>query len=234
CLLAFPPAFLVLRGLAYDPAIFSLDLSHRLGLPLLHTVTAGYLLAMSISLCLVCTAAKPNLWRSLGLFSCAVQIAGLMLTFSRGAWLGCGAGMVYFVVAAKKWKTLAALATIAAAGVLIFPPIQHRLATLVRPQDDATLTDRLQLLGVALQVGLEHPVVGAGYGRQRFKESIQPHLRGTNLEGSPYWHAHNLYLEIFARTGFLGLLSFLWLMGRTFVLVERGARRRSGPERWTG
>jgi O-antigen ligase len=73
-----------------------------------------------------------------------------------------------------------------------------------------------------------------GYGRGRLKENLRSRLQGTILEDSPIWHTHNVYVELFAGTGLLGLLSFLWLIGQTLLRVSQAAIRRDGAERLAG
>jgi O-antigen ligase len=137
-------------------------------------------------------------------------------------------------VSLGKWKYLATLATLALACVLLSPSIQDRLASVTRPGDDLSIQERLQRLTSSLQLGMDHPVLGVGYGRGRLKESLPPYFKGTLLEGSPVLHTHNVYVELFAETGLVGLLAFLWLLRHTLLSLCRSARRRDGPERYLG
>ena len=142
--------------------------------------------------------------------------------------------MVYLGVTTKKWKYLAALALLATTCVLVAPALRNRLVTISQPYSDQSLKERLQLLKSALQLGLENPVLGVGYGRGRLKENLRSHLEGTVLDDSPIWHTHNLYVELFAGTGLLGLMTFLWLIGQTLLRVSRAAMRCDGAERLAG
>ncbi|HEY2922626.1 MAG TPA: O-antigen ligase family protein [Candidatus Binatia bacterium] len=233
-LLGLLPLILVARGFVHDPSVLDFDLSHRFKFPLDSWNTAGYVLAMSIPLCLLVTIVNAGWWRALGLLSCAGQMLALILTFSRGAWLGWTASMVYLGFTMKKWKYLAALAVLATTCVLVAPALRNRLVTISQPQSDQSIRERLQLLKSSLQLGMENPVLGVGYGRGRLKESLRSRLEGTVLEDSPIWHTHNVYVELFAGTGLLGLLSFLWLIGQTLLRVSQAAIRRNGAERLVG
>jgi len=233
-LLGLVPLLLVARGLLRDPLILNFDLSHRFAFPLDSWNTAGYVLAMSIPLCLLVTMVNAGWWRALGLLSCAGQMLALILTFSRGAWLGWGASMVYLAVTTKKWKYIAVLIALTTTCVLVAPSLRSRLVTISQPLSDQSISERVQLLKSSLQLGLENPVLGVGYGRGRLKESLRSRLEGTMLEDSPIWHTHNVYVELFAETGFLGLLSFLWLIGRTLLRVSQAATSRDGAERLAG
>lgn len=228
------PVVLVLRGLIEDPAVFSLVLAHRFKFPLDHPNTAGYLFAMSIPLALAVVLAGSLAWRAAGAASCLVQTAALLLTYSRGAWLGAASALVFFMSGAKQWKSLAALGLLAAGCLLIFPSIRERIASLARPGADESLRERGQLFTYALAVGLDHPVLGVGYGRGRLKEALRPRLQDTPLRDRPILHSHDVYVELLAGTGFLGLFSFLWLLGAFLWRVTTTAARRAGAPRLLG
>lgn len=233
-LLGVMPVVLVARGLAHDPAVLNLSLSHRLGYPLDHPNTAGYLFAMSLPLAIFVATSYGGWRRGLGAFSCGTQMFALVLTFSRGAWLGWTAAMLYLAVTLGKWRYLAALMVVAFACVLVSPSIQDRLASMARPSEDLALQQRLQRLTSSLQLGMDNPVLGIGYGRGRLKESLPAYFEGTLLEGSPVLHTHNVYVELFAETGLVGLLAFIWLLGRTLLGLWRASLRRDGQARFLG
>jgi O-antigen ligase len=233
-LLGLLPLILVVRGLLHDPSTLNFDLSHRFKFPLDSWNTAGYVFAMSIPLCLLVVIVNAGWWRALGLLSCAGQMLALILTFSRGAWVGWGASMVYLGVTTKKWKYLAALAVLAMTCVLVVPSLRTRLFSFTQPHSDQSIRERVQLLKSSFQLGMENPLLGVGYGRGRLKENLRSRLQDTILEDSPIWHTHNLYVELFAGTGLLGLISFLWLIGQTLLRVSQAAIRRDGAERLMG
>ncbi len=233
-ILGLTPLVLVLRGFAYNPSILNFSLSQRFAFPLDHANTAGYLFAMSIPLCALVVLVSLRWWRRISVVSCAGQIFALILTFSRGAWLGWAASVFFLALLSRKWIILALSLLLTAASMLIFPSIQDRLASMVQPRDDPSLRERLQLFTSSLNVGMENPLLGVGYGRGRLKEALRPHLKGTALEESPIWHTHNVYLELLAGTGFLGLLAFLWLIGATLLRVLSAALARQGAQRLLG
>ena len=233
-LLGILPVILVLRGLLYNPAILHFSLDQRFAYPLDHANTAGYLLAMSLPLGITIALTRTGWWRSFSLVSCASQMLALVLTFSRGAWLGWFVSMVYLAATLKRLKILAGLVLVPAACILAFPALQTRLASLTRPHDDPAIQERLQRLTSSLQLGLDHPILGVGYGRGRLKEYLPAYLKGTILEGAPILHTHNVYAELFAETGAIGLLSFLWLLGQTLWRVWRSALACEGAHRLLG
>ncbi|MGE5218591.1 MAG: O-antigen ligase family protein [Chloroflexota bacterium] len=233
-LLGLLPMILALRGVLENPAILNFSLTQRLGYPLDHANTAGYLFAMSLPLCIVIAAAKTGWWRRLAWASCAIQIAGLVLTYSRGAWLGSFASIVYLTIALKRWRLLGIFILVPAVCAVVFPALEDRFASVTHPRDDLAIRERWQRLTGAAQLGLDHPILGVGYGRGRLKESLPVYLEGTILEGAPVLHTHNVYVELFAETGAIGLMAFLWLIGQALARLWRSSLARAGAVRLLG
>jgi O-antigen ligase len=228
------PLVLVVRGLVDDPSVFNLVLAHRFEFPLDHANTAGYVFAMSIPLGLAVVLAGSPAWRSLGALSCSSQVFALLLTYSRGAWLGLAAALCFLLASARKWKYLVVLGILAVACLFAFPSIKDRVASLTAPSDDVSLSNRLYLSNAALALGLDHPVLGVGYGRGRLKEALRPRLQDTPLRNRPLLHSHNVYVELFAGTGLLGLLSFIWVSAGSLLRVAVTARKRDGKPQLLG
>jgi O-antigen ligase len=219
--LALLPLMLVVRGLVDDPTVFNFSLTRRFDYPLDHANTAGYLFAMSIPLALSVALTEKGLLRGLGFFSAAIQALGLVLTYSRGAWVGWAAGMLFMTFSLKKWTVGVLMILLPAILVVSIAPLRERVATLVHPREDFAIDYRLRLMTDALRLGLENPVFGIGYGRGRLKAALRLTYKGTVYEGLPIWHAHNVYAGLFAETGLVGLGAFLGLLGQTFIIAWR-------------
>ncbi|MBV9172693.1 MAG: O-antigen ligase family protein [Chloroflexi bacterium] len=91
-------------------------------------------------------------------------------------------------------------------------------APAVLPRDDSVapwVVPRVNLWQAAVQLIQRNPVLGVGTDNFR-------HLYGAEL-GLDSWdervQANNLYLEILADTGFLGLIAFAWLVGPPLMRV---------------
>src|SRR5215510_1892122 len=97
-------------------------------------------------------------------------------------------------------------------------PLQERLFSLFRPQTDFSINERMHAIDAGLKLGLNHPVLGVGYGRGRLREGLTELERDGVLEIGHIAHTHNMYVELFAQTGLLGLGIFLWLL---FQAVSR-------------
>ncbi len=101
--------------------------------------------------------------------------------------------------------------------------------TLVLYADEVGPT-RSQLWSVALQMITERPLLGVGPGTYRLRYDGY-----AGISGGVETHANNMYLEIGATTGLIGLIVFLAVVGlATLPLVRVLARRRptdgGGPE----
>ncbi len=230
-LLGLVPGFLTLRGIFDDPSLLVLDQTHRFGFPLDHANTAGYLFSMGIPLAMALVVAERGRLRWLSLASCAAQLLGLTLTYSRGAWMGCGAAVLFLLVASKKWKALLGIVAVLLLVFISFEPLRSRVLTLTRPESDLALRDRMEVMSGAIRLGLEHPILGVGYGRGNLKEALREKDQEGASETKPIWHAHNVYAELFADTGVVGLAAFLWLLGRTEFEIARHAHRAEGMSR---
>jgi O-antigen ligase len=221
--LALLPGIVMFRDVFSEPSVLNLDLTRRLGYPLDHPNTAGYLFSMSIPLALALVVTEKGALRGLAVLSCVAQLVGLVLTYSRGAWLGWAASMLFLAVTWKRWKEASGILV---ALVLVFAfaaPLRERLLTLLKPQADIAMNERMEVMGGAIKLGAEHPILGVGYGRGRLKEALRDAFRGTANENSPIWHTHNVYVELFAETGIVGLGAFLWLLGCTGYSILRRA-----------
>jgi O-antigen ligase len=234
--LGLAPGLLTLRGILEDPSVLSLDLAHRFGFPLDHANTAGYLFSMSIPLAMGLVVSERGKLRWLSIASCAAQLLGLTLTYSRGAWLGCGAAVFLLLVASKNWKALLCILAVPLLLFVFVEPLRSRVLTLARPEADFAMRERTEVMREAVHLGLEHPILGLGYGRDHLKEALRENIQGSAAETKPIWHAHNVYIELFADTGVLGLAAFLWLLGRSQLELARRAYRERDGDRiiWLG
>jgi putative inorganic carbon (HCO3(-)) transporter len=173
--------------------------------------------------------------------------AGLFLSYSRGAWLGAAASIGVMIVFAPRrlWigVALAAVALIGLIGLssagLLPSAISERLAdagTLLDirdvrgvPINDANyaLIERQAHWQAALNMLTEHPWTGVGFSNY---QPLYEQYRLLNWP-MPLGHAHNIYLNVAAETGVIGLGLYLLLWISVFVLTFRTIRRAHGIER---
>jgi putative inorganic carbon (hco3(-)) transporter len=165
--------------------------------------------------------------RRLSWWCLALAGAALLLTQSRGGLLACAAmvvvGACFFAPDRKSRMRRIAVVTVAcviAAAVAGF--LFQRLAEI----DDSTAVSRLAIWGAAFSAFARAPVLGMGFGNLRMT------LGGLlGLPESWAGDAHNLYLELLAETGIVGLFLFLFLI---VVVLRRALRQyRSSQGEWS-
>jgi hypothetical protein len=179
--------------------------------------------------------------RRLGLFFVLCSLfclAGIVVSFSRGAWLGAAAALAVlalglinnrrlttqagggssFVVHPSSFKWLIGIGV----GVLVLAG----LALSLRGDVTAGSTPiRLLLWREALGYIRLHPLgigldqFGVYHDPQSPLSLIDPSLVGTSEQYAA--HPHNLVLDIWLRLGPLGLLAFGWLLARSFRAALR-------------
>jgi putative inorganic carbon (HCO3(-)) transporter len=227
CLLALLPGLLAVRGIVYDPLVLELGQMRRFGYPLPHPNIAGYLFAMTLPICLALAVGETGRLRAASLTSGSAQLLALILTYSRGSWLGFCAAIFSFGVMLKRWKEIWVILAIVGLLLSFAIPLQQRVLSLVRPQTDFSINERIEAMDAGLRVGIRHPVFGVGYGRGRLREG----LKELHPNVGHIAHTHNMYVELFAETGLLGLGSFLWLWVHAFAQILRNVNRLESPGR---
>jgi O-antigen ligase len=169
-------------------------------------------------------------------------VAGLLASFSRGAWLGALAGLLAMVLALgrpfNRWAAMVVVVAgllLALGGVGLLPaPVAARVASIARsvsifdagsvevPDENFALVERMAQLQAGWRMFSAHPLVGVGPGNYTPAYSHVAVFPWYASRG----HAHNYYLHMAAEAGLVGLLAYLALLGGVVrqVLI---ARRRA-------
>jgi O-antigen ligase len=166
-------------------------------------------------------------------YSAAVMAATVVFTFSRGAAVALAVVVVMMLVAHPPSVRAVGAIVIAAAVALPFLPDTYldRLSTLtqvgsVEASTDVSIRSRTAEVGAAVEMFLDHPIAGIGYGT--FEEHYGDYTRDLGIEQvARDREAHNLYLEIAAETGVVGLAAFGALVLAALVSLRRAHRRFS-------
>jgi O-antigen ligase len=168
----------------------------------------------------------------INIFALLVIVICFGLTKSKGAFLGCGAGLFFYgIIWGSKKTRIIVLAGLAAIVLCCF------LAFHVNPrpfeQFYTTNIFRIWTWQGSAQTIMEQPGVikfmfGSGLGtfpilfpQYRNPSYLQQFKYAENL-----MHAHCEYLEIAVETGFIGLLLFLWIMTSFYFRLYHHARKK--------
>lgn len=174
-----------------------------------------------------------------------IQLAAIIMSWSRGAWLGLAAAAIACAVALpqrsdRRLSALAAVTGIVTAVWLfnLLPPaIVDRITSPaqeffafddmrgvdITPENYAVV-ERLAHWHAAIQMFEASPWIGVGFGN--FSQ-VYDAYRLLNWP-EPLGHAHNYYLNLLAESGIIGLLAYskVWLI---IVVTSWRARRHPDP-----
>lgn len=203
----------------------------------------GQVLIVLVPLAAIALArSKSRLRRAGAALAGGLILGGIVLTFSRAALLATFI-LIFLLIAMRYFKLyqvalVAAIALVSFAGTSqnFFKRVQSMAqapAFLVGKSEQMQLADesmrrRYAQSMAALEVFADHPLLGVGPGQFAPFYSTPYVNRGGLAPQAKGYYAHNLYLEIAAETGVLGLLVFLAIVGIPFVqLWKRWWRLRS-------
>jgi putative inorganic carbon (hco3(-)) transporter len=185
---------------------------------------AGYLLpaiAFSIAAVFIWQGKLP---KALATFMVIINSWCMYATLSRGGWVAVtatlgvmGIGIYYWYRPQlstfwKIWLLPIALGiTILMAGgaVIISPTVRERLASMFTNRGDSSNNVRINVWAAADAMIKKRPLLGIGYGDRVFKK-VYP-IYQVNPKYSAL-STYSIYRETIVETGFVGLISFLWIM----------------------
>lgn len=132
----------------------------------------------------------------------------LVLTYSRGAWLSVGALVFFFGLV---WDKRLWLSFLIVPFILAFYQggITNRLMSIFyHTEADTSVSMRLDMWYCAVEMMIDHPLLGIGWGAFKFVYPVYNEL--IQAAGITIFHAHNMFLNIWAETGIVGLVIFCW------------------------
>jgi putative inorganic carbon (HCO3(-)) transporter len=214
-----------LGGAMGDPNFLAMVLVAALPLALLQALERG--------------AGWPR--RLFALAAGGAALAATLFTYSRGAFVGLAVvlGVLALRHPRRRWLLAGMLAALL--GVLALRPqdllarlrsltqLAHAQQTLL---PDASFQVRRNALDAGALMFRDHPLLGVG--PDNFPDSYLKYSALVGLASDPTLRdPHDLYIQIAAETGLVGLAAFAWLLWASFALMERGRRRLRGLEAHT-
>jgi putative inorganic carbon (HCO3(-)) transporter len=181
-------------------------------------------------------------WLTAGLLG-----AALLASWSRGAWLGAAAAvaaMLLYLPRRRGVGVLLVLALLAAGwaalqsgllpgsivgrltGFADYVQFQDVRGVDITPANYAVL-ERMAHWQAALNMADQHPWLGVGLGNYEAAYADYALLNWPY----PLGHAHNIYLNLLAETGVLGLMAYLAFWAAVIALTARVIRRGPYPQR---
>ncbi|MBA3533639.1 MAG: O-antigen ligase family protein [Ardenticatenales bacterium] len=183
-----------------------------------HPNMLGALLA-SLLLLLLPELSRGQGWPQRGIaLALSVGFLGLLVSFSRAAWLGFAGGVLVGLGRTSRWTLLPFLL-----GLLCLIPYRDLAGSRWAERDSRieqrSMMERLRDVSLAIEIIQQHPWAGVGVGR---------YLEVARARQPEALIVHNVPLLVGAELGFLGLACWLWLMRAGFLALS-GREPPVGP-----
>ncbi len=147
--------------------------------------------------------------RCLGAAALVAEVAALGLTYSRSSWLGLALAMVVFL-ALWNWRFLPVLALAGVCAIPFLPEsIWNRILT-IGNMKDSSARYRIAIYEDTGRLLRDYGLTGTGLGSDVMRRVFLHYP--TLYDGNYPIHTHNNYLQMWAETGFFGLVAFLGLI----------------------
>jgi O-antigen ligase len=195
---------------------------------------AGYaILALSLSAFLLASR-YPRWIRWLALLSTGLMALLVIITQSRGGFLGLAIAFVLMLVRSRSRVRLMKVGGLAIVCIMLAAPdavwerfsrMKFLFNTETISEADGSAEQRYIVLQVASAIASEHPLFGVGLGgygdaHAEYAEERQE-LQGVR----GIRDAHNMYMSLAAETGVPGLLIFCGMLGATLFRAMRTEQR---------
>lgn len=173
--------------------------------------------------------------------------AGLLASYSRGAWLGTLVGLGVMLLAVSRRLFLATLLALSLAlGTLWIQPVQllpevlqERVSSVIQQfwvfdvtqamvtPSNFAVAERMSQWQAGINMFLNNPLLGVGIGN--YNAAYPDYFVG--IWRFSRGHAHNYYINAAAETGAVGLAVYLWLLGYWFLSLAKACNLRHGVAR---
>ncbi|TAF03742.1 MAG: putative bicarbonate transporter, IctB family [Nostocales cyanobacterium] len=197
---------------------------------------AGYLLPAVVLSLVAIFAWHGWIQKALAVTMLVVNSAALVLTFSRGGWIGLVVALlavmallVYWWSADLPafWRTwslpiiLGGLIGILLLAVIFVEPVRLRVVSIFADRQDSSNNFRRNVWDAVFEMIRDRPIIGIGPGHNSFNKVYPLYQRPRYTALSAY----SIFLEIAVETGSMGLACFLWLIIVTFNTAFMQIRR---------
>lgn len=188
---------------------------------------AGYLVPAVVFSLVAIFAWQSSIRKALALTMFIVNTACLILTFSRGGWIGLVVAvltvmalLVYWWSATMPtfWRTwslpiiLGGLIGVLVLAVIFVEPVNIRVLSIFADRKDSSNNFRRNVWDAVFEMIRDRPIIGIGPGHNAFNKVYPLYQRPRYSALSAY----SILLEVAVETGLVGLACFLWLIIVTF------------------
>jgi putative inorganic carbon (hco3(-)) transporter len=191
---------------------------------------AGYLLPAVIFSAAAFFAWSHWLPKLLAATMWAINALCLVLTFSRGGWIGFVLANFCLLILLVQWFSrhlphfwrrwalpivLGVSVAVVVLAVVAVEPLRDRVLSMFSGREDSSNNFRINVWMAVIEMIKDRPILGIGPGNDAFNR-VYPQYQQT---GFTALSAYSIFLEVAVETGFIGLSCFLWLLLVTFNQV---------------
>ncbi|MGH9400464.1 MAG: O-antigen ligase family protein [Thermoanaerobaculia bacterium] len=202
------------------------DINERIQGTLSHWMTFSGLAMIAACLLAGLAFEERGRWRLIGLAS-VVPICAMLLTYTRGVWVGALAALVLYLAVRRPRGLLLIPPALFAVFFLLPPEIRGRMRSIGDPSDP-TSRDRIAMARAGLRMVADHPLFGLGpdmvkpsYLRYSEPDAVRPVVP----------HLHNNLLQIAAANGLPASAAYLALVGVFLLRTVSKLRHETDPGR---
>ncbi|MBT0652933.1 O-antigen ligase family protein [Geomobilimonas luticola] len=184
---------------------------------------ASFIVPILISYIAIYLGDKKSMY---GTLIISLSLFALILTNSRGAWIGFSVGLVgmlYLLVHHKQIKTKQ-LMPVFVLVMIVFVATSPLIYERIVGDDHNSAMSRWPLIQLAVLMFKEHPFVGVGINT--FMLTVKDYLP-QSLSDIYLYSVHNQYLLVLSESGIFGLITFIWIM----VSMQKGVTLNAGSGR---
>lgn len=197
---------------------------------------AAYLVPAVVFSVVAFFAWKRWMCKALAVVMVVVNASCLILTFSRGGWIGMVASLLvlllllahwWSIYLPRFWRTWAlpiVLGTAAAVIVLaiaVVEPLRDRVSSIFAGRGDSSNNFRINVWMAVIEMIKDRPLLGIGPGNVAFNK-IYPLYQRPRFSALS---AYSILLEVAVETGLIGLACFVWLLLTTLTQAWRALQK---------
>jgi len=176
-------------------------------------------------------------WIRIGALASTAGLAVLIvITQSRGAFIGLVIAFVFMLLRSRSRTRLIRVGAVAALGIVLIAPgavwerfsrMKYLFNTETIAEADGSAEQRYVLLQIATSIARDHLLTGVGLGAYSEAHGVYADERQEWAMGRGNRDAHNMYVSLVAETGLPGLALFVGMLGSVLLRsfrVERNIR----------
>jgi hypothetical protein len=209
---AVPATIYALARFVHDGGAFPARVKGLVGHPLTYGGQVTMLATIAMSLLLV----GPRRWRWPVAALFALLLPALIGSYTRSAWIATIAAAVV-LLARVKARLIPVVAAVALAALFVLPGNYRVRALSAFDVKSVWNVERVYMWGAGVRMLRDHPATGVGL---EDLHEVYPRYRDPRAT-EPVGHLHNLYVQVGATMGIVGLAALAWLLAGMFRTAGR-------------